>query len=353
MNEIASGSAEEAYSKLEDTLDPWILGSLASARDALLQHTGPSYVSLASTANLRNPRLHIGSIRHFQDSQTQNIIVRDVTLLSNLIDYFEGSVEKVFLDVEKKTRTPLDPKTLELLKHPKVVPFKPNDLAVEAAIELLVRIHRGQVPGSIAIFGFGNIGFKLALALFEHGFRVKIFLDEKHDTQKVLRRLAQHLRGGGAFHVFGFSENQALSDCSVLIGCSNGKEIVHRDHVHALPSYAEVLDVGNGSFSREVAMEIGEIGLPVRVLSIEHAWKAFLTRHLETERHYNAQTRRSISSSVTIISRGQLGRYGDVIVNNVEDPSAIIGVCDGAGDLLYGEEAIAMTTEARRLLEID
>ena len=328
------------------------LAKLLETRRKIERHQGLKFVSLGTTSNVRNPSLHVGTPRPFENSVTQNIIVKETKLFGVLVDFFRDSVDKVFLDVEKKSRKSVWADTIPLLSDPKVTPFKPNDLAVEAAAQIVVSRCDAQ-SCSLGIVGEGNISLKLSFLLYEHGYRVRHFTRDVSALQGAFKQASSYLRGFGSFQVKDLSDFRSMSDVSYLLGASNGSPVVLLDHINELPSQAELLDVGNGSFTAEAISGASRRGLNISVLSVEAAWKAFMVRYFETDRLIRAQGRRVLGDGIVLVSRGTLGKLGEILVDDMNLPATIIGVCDGEGDLLYGPNSDLLIEKARHILGID
>lgn len=329
------------------------LAQLSELKRRLELQGGRNFVSLASTANVRNPALHIGSPRKFENTLTQNVIVKDTKLFGLLVDYFHDSVERIFLDVEKKSRKSDQADAIALLSDPKVIPFKPNDLAVEAAIQVVINRCAAFQESAVGIVGDGNISFKLSLQLIEHGYVVRHFVPEVTSLEAALKHASGYLRGYGAFYVQEISHFHEMSGISYLLGASNGRAVVLPAHIRELPEGAELLDVGNGTYTAEALAEASRRGFSVSVLSVEAAWKSFMIRYFETEKLLQAQGERAVGDGIVLVSRGMLGRRGHVLVDNIMRPSAIIGICDGEGDLLYGKAADSIVEKVRVALGIN
>ena len=78
----------------------------------------------------------------------------------------------------------------------------------------------------------------------------------------------------------------------------------------------------------------------LEVLSPTAGWEGFLRRYAATRKLQQGLGRRQLDGEMWIVSRGVLGATGDVLVDDISQPARVIGVCNGMGDLLYGEEAL-------------
>ncbi len=61
--------------------------------------------------------------------------------------------------------------------------------------------------------------------------------------------------------------------------------------------------------------------------------------------------RRCVDGQFWFISRGLLGARGDVLVDSISRPTRVLGICDGGGDVMYGEEADVARMNAEKWIE--
>lgn len=314
---------------------------------------GHQAMCIGTTSNRRNPKIHIGRDRAYPGGKATNIVVKDIEILESLVPFFLPVVSRLFLDVEVKSRSHKGFDYSGLLAHPKISAFKPNDLAVESAEEFVVQ-KVGFRPGPVVtIFGFGNIGFKLAIKLYEHGFRVNINgLNEAGDSE-IFDHLANFMRGSGKFVFFPKQDNSALAGTDAIIGCFPGVPGISAEDIASVERTTLLLDVGNGSFDESAVNETIRRNMPVHVLDVQPGWNGFVRRFQLTSGIIGSSESRQVSPDLCIVNIGVLGKAGDVLVDNVDDPKSVLGVCNGVGDLEYGSDAEAKIQLARRQLGLD
>ena len=306
--------------------------------ERLASHDGECILCLATTANVNNPPILVGSLRLADGILAGNLILRETTSLPDIIARFDGLVSRFFIDCEVKAGINLGVFVRDLIPTNKRHFFKPNDFTVEAADEWVAQRMPNLEGARVAIVGAGNIGAKLALRLAERGSEVRLVGRRTETLDATMRGLNAILRGSGVV-VACRSIEEACSRADVIIGCTPGTAAVDTEAVEISQALL-LLDVGNGCFTRGAIAAAQERGLSLEVLSPTAGWEGFLRRYAATRKLQQGLGRRQLDSGVWIVSRGILGATGDVLVDDISQPARVIGVCNGMGDLLYGKEAM-------------
>ena len=302
----------------------------------LAPYDGERFLCLATTANVNNPPVLVGSLRQGDGVLAGNIIFRDTASLPEIVNRFDGLVTRYFVDCEVKAGVDLGAIVRPLVDFDRMHFFKPNDFTVEAADEWIAQRIPKLAGARIAIVGAGNIGAKLALRLAERGGRVGLVARRVELLQATVRGLCAILRGGGSVGACA-DIAEACEGAAVIVGCTPGTSVIDAAAIEV--SNAELLlDVGNGCFTTDAIAAARKRGLLLEVLSPTAGWEGFLRRYAATRRLQRGLGRRQLESGVWIVSRGVMGEMGDVLVDDVSRPARVIGICNGMGDLLYGEE---------------
>lgn len=273
------------------------------------------------------------------------VIVRDVDTGVQIARMVDGKIDYVILDSEKKIEKiywgKKDVGNIERhirleISRSKVVTYKGNDLTVEA-IDLLL----GQVVGDIgarqvAVIGFGNIGSKVALKLVERGAYVRAYRRD----QKKLKAIVTGLNLIKSEHTISpITQARSIADAckgaSIVIATADSRSIISEEHLKGLDrALAPVLiDVGKGCFAENIVK--GE-SYPLYRIDVSMAQKHAFAALLETAVHYGKSLgRRTLKShNIKLVSLGLLGKYGEIIVDDIQKPSMIVGIADGKGSLM-------------------
>lgn len=304
----------------------------------LLAHEGERVLCLATTANLNNPPLLVGSARLADGVLAGNLILRDIAALPEIIGRFDPVVSRFFVDCEIKAGIDLSSAACSLIAADRRHFFKPNDFTVEAADEWIAQRMPDLGGVRAAIVGAGNIGAKLALRMAERGCEVRLAGRRMTILEETARGLSTILRGSGTIAAVA-DVSAACAEAELIVGCTPGVPVIDANAVEVSRA-ALLLDVGNGCFARDAIAAAQQRGVPLEVLAPAAGWEGFLRRYAATRKLQQGLGRRRLDSGVWIVSRGILGAAEDVLVDDVLQPRRVIGVCNGMGDLLYGEAAM-------------
>lgn len=272
-------------------------------------------------------------------------VVADVETGLRIARVVKSHVDCLFVDCEKKIAPRnygesdvgnLDKAIREAISEIPVLTYKGNDLTVDAIEQLCVRV-LGEVSGQdIAVVGAGNIGSKIALRLVERGNHVRLFSRDAARVQTIVAAI-NDIRPSSTISMA--SAADSLSSClrgsRVVIGSATTKGILglsDLDELGCTREQALLIDVGKGIFREDVlACEdfvVHRLDAGDQMLSaLSRMWLDWrkLDSALGTPR-----LRRSLNG-LRLVRKGVAGARGEVVVDDVESPSQVLGVCDGAG----------------------
>jgi lactate dehydrogenase-like 2-hydroxyacid dehydrogenase len=313
--------------------------SIKRTKDILLASTKTKIISLSTTANINNPSIVFSSIRETTTTIAGNIIFRDLSYLKQVIKSFDAIVELFFIDCEIKNEVvSLEKEALLLIKNSKVYKFKPNDITVDSLgmwINILIPNTRGK---KATIVGTGNIGFKIAFQLCERGFDVVLNGRDKRKLEVLSKAIDVIKRGAGSISLD--SDNVTCCQGSdILLGCTPGVAVIDKEMICSMTETGIVIDVGNGTITADGLESAAENNIAVYCLYVQGGYEAMITNFEYTLRHITTMKRVRLSSEINILSAGLIGKYGDLIVNDIKKPDRVLAVCDGKGDVLTMEEA--------------
>jgi hypothetical protein len=290
-------------------------------------------------------------------SQTQAI------LLSKLID---GKVDLILVDAEKKIGVTLgtDEAVLKhfglqpskigkiqsrvyvemgnlstacanIIKKSQFHEYKPNDMTVEAVWHFLSNHFRILSGKKMAIIGGGNIGFKLALKLVESGTSIELvrrdmargrLMADVIDVSKPKSTLA-------TAH-YNSDPQQASLFSDAIIGCTNGTRVISWEMIQSMKPEGIVIDVGKGSIYEDAVTKAIKNNIQIMRCDISSAIDGLIaTIQRNKEIVEKEMGRREIEKGVFVVSGGQLGQDGDIMVDNYNKPNQIYGIADGSGDI--------------------
>lgn len=271
-------------------------------------------------------------------------IVRNVRTAVELAKIVDGRVAFLFVDSEKKISESnygqndignIEKAISENISSAILLTYKGNDLTVKSA-DTLIRVITPNLTGAkITIAGVGNIGMKLALSLLERGNSIYLYSEDNSHANEVATLLNKLKLRTTISRVYSAKNLlDAVEQADVLIATSNRKKFIGLEHVNAMKHMQNstspiLVDIGKGCFKDEVndnsnvvmRVDVGdELSSEIDSLISQHE---LLTRSIKT---------RSVGD-LRFVIRGVVGKKGDVLVDNLTEPTAVVGICDGDGNV--------------------
>jgi len=106
-----------------------------------------------------------------------------------------------------------------------------------------------------------------------------------------------------------------------------------------------VIDVGKGSVFKDAVQQSIKYNIPVFRSDISSAIDGVISTIQRNKQIIEKEIgRRKIKSNIFVVSGGQLGEDGDLVVDNYVHPQQIFGVADGMGDM---KQKISKTEEEK------
>lgn len=322
---------------------------LAQARAELVAcDTDRRLLCLATTANVNNPPLYVGGLRITATAAAANVIISAPEFVASVIEAFDDIVDGILVDCEAKAGLQdLPQRVMAIAPRSPVVHFKPNDITVDA-FDMLIALFRPDWTGrKVAVIGPGNIGAKAALRMAERGAAVALFGTDFEKLQRIVAGLTEIVYGAGRLDP-ALTSRDAVLGADLLLGCTPGVPAITQDMINDVSDEATIVDVGNGTLEPAAIARANERGLPLLCLTPAAGFCGFVEHWDRAQVLVSGLGRRQLGSDLTILSPGLIGARGDILVDDIEMPTRIIGICDGRGDILQGEEAQAVRARAKK-----
>jgi hypothetical protein len=300
--------------------------------------------TIANTRKLDREGLYFPPLRVTRLAIAGNAIVYNPQQAKEIAGYVDGKVEYILVDAEKKIIQSeygdwiggnIERLVKETVKKSKVFTFKANDLTVDA-IDMLLAQFVYKIGGKkVAIIGVGNIGSKIALRLVERGAWVNIARRDYKKAFAIAKALnlikpAQTLAIVKAFK----SNREAVKNADILIAATAGEPAVNTEMVKLLNENALIVDVGKGSIFKHAIAFAERHGHTVLRLDIRAGFEGVVANILATEKLLSEVIGRRTVEGINIVAGGMMGRHGDVIVDNIIQPTRCLGIADGMGDII-------------------
>ncbi len=270
------------------------------------------------------------------------VIVRDVATSRAVARLVDGKTDYIFVDDEKKIRKiyygtndagNIEKAVRGVIKKSTLLAYKGNDLTVEA-VDALVCNLAGEVSGTrVAVIGMGNFGSKVALKLVERGMHVAVYRRDK-TALRVISDGLNRIRSKDTISKVTPAQSIAAAcrGAQIVIGVTNEKGVITKDMLRNAAPSAMLIDAGKGCFAEDVVSDPSRLIYRVDVSIMQkYIFQGLIRTHAYMSKHLGRRYVPEIG--VTLISAGLLGRKGEVIVDDIARPSAVIGISAGGGVL--------------------
>jgi len=259
------------------------------------------------------------------------------SIVFNLLD---GKVDYIFVDCEKKSKNNstgffnLERLSIETITKSSLYFYKGNDVTVESIDSFIFQYYKSssELLGgkNILIVGIGNVGFKIALKLVERG--VNIFLKSRNyskakslaDTINLIKPLET------ISSVKVHNENQ---NYNAVILC-HLKPLNDNDNIiNSMQAGSLIIDVGKGCLTNNQINLLNDKNLHSYRLDIGETFINQINISLSGIKKFNIPKSKKFSNGFNIIEPGVIGGKNDIVVDSIENPKVIYGICDGTGGL--------------------
>lgn len=294
--------------------------------------------SISNTANVTESSISFSANRETADVICGNILVSRPKDAIEIANYVDGKVKVLLLDIEKKKFKDkhYEEKIRKIVKKSEVITFKPNDMTVDALDSFVSLIVNDITNKRIAIIGAGNIGSKIALRLLERD--ANVIITRKEKDREILKKIADGIecikcKGTTSKLMYTTDNFYAAKNADVLLGLSAGTICIDEKMVNLMKNNGIIIDVGNKTISREGIKLANEKGIKIYTLFMKPGFDGQIKCLLETKKLIEKIGRKKVGR-YNLVSFGTLGKKGDLLVDDIFNPTKIIGITDGQGGLI-------------------
>ena len=240
---------------------------------------------------------------------------------------------RFYLDVERKQDLHLVDLARTTLTHSTFAVIKPNDITVNALEALLAELCEVDVSQMrVAVYGTGNLGFKIALRLAERGGRVSLHGRDAGKASRLCRTMNEVLP---PFSPSAVSTETSSGSIDVLVSAVSADSVITPDWLTRLAPQALCLDVGINNFTADFLEGALSAGHTMMRLDVRSAGDPLPT---EPNPFFSEVAGQIDVDGVTAVAGGYIGKYGDVVLDRITPPSRVVGVANGTGGLLQVEQ---------------
>ena len=302
--------------------------------------------SIGNTTKIDSEDYYFTPSRIFKSTIIFGIVVFNDEFAKLGTQLLDGKVDYIMVDAEKKILPKSDEipgnierRVRENIKTSKMLIYKGNDLTVDS-IDLFLTYYfnddiRGLGGKKITIVGAGNIGSKLALILLERGSKV-IICRRDFKKSSLIAKTINLIKPQNTVEKVIANKNieNACKNTDILIGATNDKPAINAKMINSIKNTAIVIDAGKGTL-QDKAVELAQRrNIKIFRTDVTAALNGLIDKSLEMEKMMEKNFNIKKEKNYTLVSQGLLGSKNDIIVDDVNNPKTIYGVCNGKGDFL-------------------
>jgi siroheme synthase (precorrin-2 oxidase/ferrochelatase) len=302
--------------------------------------------TIGNTRISNESRLYFTPIRKHEHVISAGVIVFSEEEAAIIMSKVDGLFDAILVDSEKKSISAnvthgifnLERLSSELIKKTKIFRFKGNDLTTNSIEDFVhnVLLRKGKLMGgrNVLIIGLGNLGFKVALRLVELGMNiyVKNRTASKVDNLVKAINLVKPKETIASVQKFSdFDKSSVLPKIDFVILCTTGVVSNFEEYIDHFGRDITILDVGKGCISNEVIECLKNRSIVVYRLDIGEELGQFIFGKVLNKRQTEIPRFRQLLSGNTLLTKGIVGLEGDIVVDDIDNPRVLYGVCDGKG----------------------
>ena len=212
--------------------------------------------------------------------------------------------------------------------------YKGNDITTDSIDNFLFNYLKNKnslIGGkNVLVIGIGNIGFKISLKLVERGANVYIKSREEEKARLIstVINMVKPKETISTVKVFDYKESVQF-DAIIL---TQLKPISENDNVFLnLNNNVLVLDVGKGCLTKNQIEFIKQREVNAFRLDIGDAFVNSIISAIKYPPKFKLPSRKVLNNKICLIEPGIIGSLNEVVVNSIENPDFIYGICDGNG----------------------
>tara|TARA_B100000787_G_scaffold163914_2_gene146068 strand:- start:1609 stop:2667 length:1059 start_codon:yes stop_codon:yes gene_type:complete len=323
---------------------------------------------LGNTKKLENKKYYFTPVRENEKIIFFGAVVYNDSIAEKIAKIVDGKVDYIFVDIEKKVKSKNNKYSLvniertikERIKKSKIRVYKANDLAITSTETLVnnffLNDKRGLGGKKIIIFGAGNIGFKLALKFVESGAKTFLHRRSKALAAKFAETLNLVKPEGTLSKVFAIDEEpKDLKNFDIIIAATDKSNVINQKQIKNIKKKTLLIDVGKGNFSRQAIMFLNKKKIDIYRLDITPSYFSYIENTIYTDQRYDKKNFSKIVNTLKLVTQGIVGQKNDIIVDDVQTPKKIFGVCSGLGSLIpfTQKQKMSLVKKIKKNIKID
>jgi len=264
-----------------------------------------------------------------------NVQIAKIKDAKEVVMAIDGLVDAIIVDSEVKldTLTSLVDTVKNMCKKSKFFTYKDIDVWAEAIEAMISILFPSLLHKTVLILGGGGLSYKLSIRLAEHG--AQVYLNEKN--KKIidgLNLLAVNKRE----EILSIEDIYSICNTvDILIGCDITTPCIDKRLIQSLKRGAIIIDAGRGTLTQKAISAAKKRGIRVFGFDMRVGFAGLISRLIETDEFFKKTRGELIIDGIRIVAGGVLGNKGDVVVDSISNPTAVIGIADGTGKILLDD----------------
>jgi hypothetical protein len=296
---------------------------------------------------------YLTPVREINNFLIYGVVLFDEKLIETVISLIENSVNLLLVDSEKKiiyNEKKLNKKTNELStieysgnifeyikrlnKKINLKEYKPNDITVNSVWSIISQKFKSISGLKISIIGLGNIGSKLALKLVECGATINVHSQNHAKAKTIINslNLIKHRNVKAEIKYFE-SITESCFNVNIIIGCTNGNQIINSDLINKAHNSVFLIDVGKNNLTQDAVSYSNTNNIEIYRADVTAALFGFINEALYCEKIINNSYGKIVIDNITLVGGGMYGMEGAIVVDSIKFPKNIYGISDGNGKL--------------------
>ena len=301
---------------------------------------------LGNTKKLENKSFFFTPVRENQECFFFGAIVYNDNIAKKILKNIDGLVDYIFVDVEKKVKSKntnlelinIERSAKDCIKKSILNVYKANDLTISSAETLIgnlfLKDRRGVGGKKILILGVGNIGFKLSLKLVESGANVYLYRRNQKilfDLTKTINLIKPSGTKSKAINLKKFPND--LSKFNLIVTAVNKIDLIKLHQIEKITKKTILIDAGKGNFTQKAINFLRKKKHFIYRLDTTSSYFSYIQNIIFTQDQYKKNSMINKYGPLNLVTQGIVGIKDDLIVDDVENPKKIYGLCDSNGNL--------------------
>lgn len=308
-----------------------------------------SIFTISSTSKIeKNP--YLTPVRETKDFIISGCIIFNQKNLKKLLNQIDGEIDIILVDTEKaiplkvnsnselennsdiKVSKTISESSFNVVQKSKIFEFKPNDLTVDATWSFLSIRSKSISRNKISILGAGNIGSKLALKLVESGSEISIYRRDESKSNLIANGL-NLIKPKSINAKISFFSNplEASYMSNVLIGASNGTQIITKKIINNLCDDCLIVDLGKNNLTKNAIKAAKVKSMEIYRADVTPFLESYIYGLVKMHDIFEKSYGKRELGFCSIVSGGYFGDSGDFVVDSINNPRQVIGICQGDG----------------------